>query len=523
MRSGASPRRSRRPSARTLGEALLALSLSLSAAAPTFGVLTAQEARRQSGELKNRGVRAYQEGRLREAAEALSAAININLNDFFGHFYLGLALRDLRRYSEARAVLEVAAELDPRYLQVYVALGDVALGQGDPDAARAWFQKALNQQGNYAPALDGLGRLAEARGDTEAAVEQYRKAIEANRGFPMPYVHLGEIYRRQGKVDDAITLFQEAIRYQPDFAAAYRFLGVAYGKLGRRAEATTLLEKAAGIAPEDPGPLLDLAGLLAEWDDRVQARARYQAARKLAPDRPEPLMGLAELERRDARHDAALALLDEALALPDLGEEVELEIRSRQAGYRSQARRLEAIAARREAAAGDEARAWAALALARERREAGDLPGALAACREALPPLGRPVDLVSECAYYALEARDHGPAAELLEEAVERDPGEERALVNLGLAYAGLGRLPSAVEAYRRALELNPASVEASLYLGNASYRLGRLDDAEAAYRAALRGASDPLLLDRLQRVLGEIEQERLPPPLPLPPREAGR
>jgi tetratricopeptide (TPR) repeat protein len=527
MKSGGLSRRWQQPSAPAWVKALLVaglgLALALAPHLPAHGVLTAEQARRQAGELKNTGVRAYQEGRLAAAAEALAAAININLNDFFGHFYLGLALRDLRRYREAREVLEVAAELDPRYLQVYVALGDVALGQGDPDAGRAWYQKALNQQDNYAPALDGLGRLAEARGDADEAVTRYRQAIEANRGFPLPYVHLGEIYRRQGKLDEAITLYHEAIKYQPDFAAAYRFLGVTYGKLGRRAEATTLLEKAATIAPEDPGPVLDLADLLAGWDDRIQARARYQAAHKLAPDRPQPLLGLADLERREARHDAALALLDEALALPEIDADTETLIRARQTAYRSEARRLAAIATRREQAEDATGRAWAAVALARERQAAGDLPGALAACREALAPLQRPPDLVFECGYYALAAGDFGPAVELMQEAVRQDPAEERALVNLGLAYAGLGRLPSAIEVYQQALELNPGSVEAALFLGNASYRLGRLDDAEAAYRIALRLASDPGLLDRLQRVLGEIAQERLPPPLPLPPREGGR
>jgi tetratricopeptide (TPR) repeat protein len=518
---------------------------------PAAAVLTAEEARRKAGELKSSGVRAYQEGHLSRAVEDLRAAIEINLNDFFAHFYLGLALRDLRRYSEAREVLEVAAELDPRYLQVYVALGDVALGQGDPGEARVWYQKALQRQESYAPALDGLGRLAEAKGEEEEAIRKYREAIESNRGFPMPYVHLGDIYRRQGRIDDAVNLFHEAIKYQPNFAEAFRFLGVAYGELGRRTEAIALLERAAELEPENAGHPVALGRLLASWDNRIQARAAFTTARELAPDSHEPYLGLAELERREGRFEEALTWLDAALAVSGLDDETRTTLLARHTQYRSEQRRLAEIRERladaeraragapgavaspgaaaeddpageagqtppgEEALAGwqatPEALAWARLELARMLRDVDDFPGAFEACRSTLDDLGRPLDLVFECGYYALAADDFDPARDLLDEVTRRDPSDERALIDLGLAYAGLGRLTSAADAYRRALELNSSSIEAALYLGNANLRLGLIDDAEAAYRTVLRLAAEPVLIDRIQKLLLALDDIRNP------------
>ena len=503
---------------------LLTACLALLPAAAARGLLTAEEARRRAGELKNGGVHAYQEGRLADAIRDLSAAIDINLNDFFAHYYLGLALRDTSRYPRARRVLEVAAELDPGYLQVYVALGDVALGQGDPATARAWFQKALNRQASYSPALDGLGRLAEARGDEEQAIARYREAIDANRGLPLPYVHLGEIYRRQGRQSDAIELFEQAIHFRPDFALAYRFLGVTFGELGHRNEATAFLKEAIRIEPENPDFRLTLALLLLAWDDPHLAREHFEEARRLAPQRHAPLVGLAGLERHEGNYDGALALLEEAAGLDGLDDDQRLAILNVAVRYERERKHRDALLAEMAAGDGGLDDARARVELARLHRDAGDPNGALTLCRQALDPLGRPGGLVFECGFYALQARDFGPAVELLEEAVSLDPAEERAWIDLGLAHKGLGRLTSAVHSFREALELNPRSTEALVFLGNAYFRLGDLDEAERAYRGALQVTSDIEMIDRLQIVLRDLEERRVAaesPPAAEPTTEA--
>ena len=499
---------------------LLATCLVTASTVTAYGGLSADKARERAGELKNDGVRAYQEGRLADAIRDLSAAIDINLNDFFAHYYLGLALRDTARYSEARRVLEVAAELDPGYLQIYVALGDVALGQGDPGTARAWFQKALNRQASYSPALDGLGRLAEARADTDEAIKRYREAIKSNHGFPLPYVHLGEIFVRQGRQREAIELFQEAIRFRPDFARAYRFLGVTFAALGHRNEATAFLEEALRIEPENLEVRLALAQLLLDWDEPHRAREQFEAAYRFAPHQHEALVGLARLERHVENYERALALLASAAAMEELDDGQQLDILTLVANYEHEQRQRDKLLA---AVAADESGtdgAHARLALARLHRDTGDVDGALDLCRQTLDPLGRPAGLVFECGFYALRARDFGPAVELLSEAALLDPAEERTRIDLGLAYKGLGRLNSAVRSYREALELNPRSVEALIFLGNAYYQLDDLEEAEQAYRGALQLVNDTAVLERLQTVLLDLEQRRLAAE-PVPGEEA--
>lgn len=59
--------------------------------------------------------------------------------------------------------------------------------------------------------------------------------------------------------------------------------------------------------------------------------------------------------------------------------------------------------------------------------------------------------------YVALVAEDYAAAARYLERSVERDPGQERAWHNLGVAYEHLGRRQEAARAFRRAAELSAA------------------------------------------------------------------
>ena len=499
------------------GWTVLALAALIGMPAP-LAAPTAQAARELAAASKNSGVRAYQEARLAQAIADLTVATNISLNDFFAHYYLGLALRDSRRHAEARAVLRVAEQLDPRYLPVYVALGDVALGLGEPDQAATEYQKAVSRQGNYSPALDGLGRLAEARGDPEQAIVRYREAIRANPGYAPPYVHLGAIFLRQQRRDEAVALFREALRFRPDFAAGYALLGLAYGELGRRNEAASLLEKAAALEPENPEHRLVYGRLALGWDDRLVARRELEAALALAPDRHEPLVALADLERREGRYDAALERLATAGRLPRLPEGLAPELEARGAAWRAEGERRRGLEA--AAAGGDGA---ARLGLARLLRDTGDGPGAALHCREAANAFDKPVDLLFECGWAALSAGLPEQAAPLFEDVVAARPDDPRAWVNLGLAHAGLGRVARAIDAYRKALGLQPAQSEAATYLGNALYRVGRRREAEAAWRDALRTSSDPETIARLRRTIErlteELEQEAEPPPAtPTPP-----
>lgn len=60
-----------------------------------------------------------------------------------GFFSLGRLYVDEKRWAEAAKALEEAVRLDPNYSAALVALGDAFAGQGDKDAAKGAWQRAL--------------------------------------------------------------------------------------------------------------------------------------------------------------------------------------------------------------------------------------------------------------------------------------------------------------------------------------------------------------------------------------------
>jgi Flp pilus assembly protein TadD len=78
-----------------------------------------------------------------------------------------------------------------------------------------------------------------------------------------------------------------------------------------------------------------------------------------------------------------------------------------------------------------------------------------------------------------------------LAKAVQLEPANAEAHVNLGAALHKLGRLDDAANAYREALRLRPDDAGANNNLGATLEELGRLDEAAAAYRQSLRRAPE--------------------------------
>ena len=84
------------------------------------------------------------------------------------------------------------------------------------------------------------------------------------------------------------------------------------------------------------------------------------------------------------------------------------------------------------------------------------------------------------------QARQPGPAQDLLDQILRANPAEPDALHLLGLLRRRQGDNETAVDLFRRSLAARPAQPHVQANLGNALDALGRHEEAIAAYRAAL-------------------------------------
>ena len=67
--------------------------------------------------------------------------------------------------------------------------------------------------------------------------------------------------------------------------------------------------------------------------------------------------------------------------------------------------------------------------------------------------------------------------------AIDIEPNNANALLNLGIAYANHGMLAEAIIAYKRAILVNPKNSSENYNVETAYRAQGRLEEAIAAYR----------------------------------------
>ncbi|HET6373104.1 MAG TPA: tetratricopeptide repeat protein, partial [Candidatus Polarisedimenticolia bacterium] len=286
----------------------------LGASVPRAEVSWSQEVRARVFKLLTEGIKAYKEGRPKEAIPLLSDAADVALNSFTAYYYLGLALKADRQYERAIEPLQIAIELEPVNLQARVALADCYLKHGEPAEALAEYHRVIARQADYAPAWDGLGRAAESGGDDEEAVKNYRKAIDLNPGFPDAALNLGDLLLRHGRHTEAIDLFLKAIKVRPDFAAAYNRLGVAYADQRLYNEAIAALRQAESLEKGNPWHPVTIGGIFMQLDSLVEAGRELEAALALDPDYLEGYLGKSSLQRRRGDLEGAVTTLDAGLA-----------------------------------------------------------------------------------------------------------------------------------------------------------------------------------------------------------------
>jgi tetratricopeptide (TPR) repeat protein len=209
----------------------------------------------------------------------------------------GLAVAELARAelraSGAQAAIQTLEEsgldlTDPRHepaarqwIGLLLALrGDLLLGLGEEEAARAVFEAALGADPESGPALAGLGQLEQRAGRPESALALFERALAAHPGDPN-YAYL---------------------------AASARLA------LGRKEEGASGLRALLRRNPEHLAACNDLAWLLAEQgEDLDLAAALATRAARLDP-RPEVLDTLGWVRLRRGEIEPAIAALEKALA-----------------------------------------------------------------------------------------------------------------------------------------------------------------------------------------------------------------
>jgi tetratricopeptide (TPR) repeat protein len=181
---------------------------------------------------------------------------------------LGLVLSQSARNQEARASLEEALRLRPRWGAAHAALATLDLQAGDVEAAlRGW-------------------RQAEMDGELPPAARQARGALLAGRG----------------RLDEAISDYRGALKDVPGQAAWRAELGLLYAARGLPAQAHAEIDRALAIDRHACVPRVAASRLLREEGKGEAAEALLDAALAETPDCQEAVQERARIMTSSPSH-----------------------------------------------------------------------------------------------------------------------------------------------------------------------------------------------------------------------------
>ncbi len=383
-------------------------------------------------------------------------------------------------------------------------LGNHYLLCGDPEKARASFERLVKINPRHANANLQLARLAADRHDGARAIEylaQVPDSQPATRMLRAEALHwagkpaaalamldgvereaaaeprleylYGITCARIGAYARAVAAFTAVLIQHPDDFDVLFNLGRAAARAKLYDRALRALDVAAKLQPGNVDVLMELAGVSAATGDYARAIYLLAQAKKLAPGRPEIPLAMAHAAQAGEYYgDAALAYDDYLRLKP--GDDAARRDRALVYGFTS-SRQAEGL---------------------RELTQYVQ--------KHPADPLGYH-DLAQ------LTWRDHPQQAlDALGAAVRLDPKLAAAQIDLGWLLNRMGRTAEAIPHFQKAIGINPRDSRALSQLGAAYISLDRAGDAEKVLRQALAiSPDDPEILMHLGRALIDLGHEQ--------------
>ena len=329
--------------------------------------------------------------------------------------------------------------------------------------------------------LQLMGLVREHQGRSAEAEQLLRRSLALRPGQSHVQVHLGRILAETGRHRDAIAILQAAADAQPGQFDAHIILAQVHFSIGDMAGAEKNYRTALGLSPKSQVALLGLGVLLNRTARPAEAEALLRTA--------------AENTARPPAWQARIAR--------NLGASLDLQGRSE-----------EALAAFRRAIALDPLEGEAHRDLNALLYRMGKKDVFLASYDEAVKglPVSRTTErgaLLMQKAGFLVDAERFEEARDCFAQVAAISPGSAGPQNGLAAAYAGLGRLEEAAEAYEKSIRLQPDDMATRIRLacvllqaGESGRALGfteqalpqmALDQAAlAVHELALRANNDP-------------------------------
>jgi tetratricopeptide (TPR) repeat protein len=194
-------------------------------------------------------------------------------------FYADMLMR-YEHYDEATYQYKRILRIDPKYYKAHVALGNIALLQGDKKAVVDAFDSAIAVNPDNMEVYSEIGATYLDRKDYQKALELYKKAITIKPDEEKLYVILFNIYQELKMYREGEEILKNFIKKHPDQPDLLILLGDFYRRRDRYEEAIDAFKRAYELKKSSRAYASIIITLLLETD-------RLREAVKFADDATE--------------------------------------------------------------------------------------------------------------------------------------------------------------------------------------------------------------------------------------------
>ncbi|NXP18128.1 TMTC1 protein, partial [Scytalopus superciliaris] len=400
----------------------------------------------------------------------------------------------------------------PHNAKVHYNYANFLKDQGRNTEAIYHYKTALKLYPRHASALNNLGTLTK---DVVEAKDYYRRALQLNPQHNRALFNLGNLLKSQGKKEEAVILLRDSIKYGPEFADAYSSLASLLAEQERLKEAEEVYKAGIENCPESSDLHNNYGVFLVDSGSPERAMSHYRQAIRLSPAHHVAMVNLGRLHRSlgqnkeaEVWYKRALRVSRKAEILSPLG-----------ALYYNTGRYEEALQVYREAASLQPSNKDIRLALAQVLAMMGRTKEAEKMTNHIL---SEDVECL-EC-YRLLSAiyskqEHYAKALEAIEKALQLKPKDPKVISELFFTKGNQLReqnlLDKAFESYKRAVELNPDQAQAWMNMGGIEHIKGSYVSARDYYEKALQLVPNSKLLkenlaklDRLEKRFQEVQEK---------------
>ncbi|XP_041591824.1 protein O-mannosyl-transferase TMTC1 isoform X3 [Vulpes lagopus] len=400
----------------------------------------------------------------------------------------------------------------PHNAKVHYNYANFLKDQGRNREAISHYRTALRLYPRHASALNNLGTLTR---DAAEAKMYYQRALQLNPQHNRALFNLGNLLKSQEKKEEAITLLKDSIQYGPEFADAYSSLASLLAEQERFKEAEEIYQAGIKNCPDSSDLHNNYGVFLVDTGSPEKAVAHYQQAITLSPSHHVAMVNLGRLYRSLGDNSAAEEWYKRALQVARKAE----ILSPLGALYYNTGRYEEALQIYREAAALQPSQRELRLALAQVLAVMGQT-------KEAEKMTNHIVSEETGCleCYRLLSAiyskqEHHDKALDVIDKALQLKPKDPKVVSELFFTKGNQLReqnlLDKAFESYKAAVELNPDQAQAWMNMGGIQHIKGNYVSARAYYERALQLVPDSKLLqenlaklDRLEKRLQEVREK---------------